>query len=205
MGFSFLEKLFSRPWFVLILIGFSVFTIYSNIYNSPFVFDDEPRIVENKNIKNLSNYLSPSKLLKPRAVVDLTFALNYRFDNLNVFGYHLTNFAIHAINAILIWWLVLMTFSTPIIKENPIHKHTQILALFAGLLFVSHPIQTQAVTYIVQQLAALATMFYLLTLAFYTQGRLKNNKYGFFTAAGITAVLGMLTKEIVFTLPFILI
>ena len=47
------------------------------------------------------------------------------------------------------------------------------IPLAAALLFVSHPIQTQAVTYIVQRLASLATLFYLLSLVMYITWRLR--------------------------------
>jgi Tfp pilus assembly protein PilF len=84
------------------------------------------------------------------------------------------------------------------------------MALFAALLFVSHPLATQSVTYIVQRLASLATLFYLLSLALYVKGRLREGNKGapvFFYYAGsiLCAILGMLTKEIVFTLPFALV
>ncbi len=54
--------------------------------------------------------------------------------------------------------------------------YAQLIALFSALLFVAHPIQTQAVTYIVQRFASLATMFYLLSVVFYIKGRLVSVK-----------------------------
>jgi tetratricopeptide (TPR) repeat protein len=84
------------------------------------------------------------------------------------------------------------------------------MALFAALLFVSHPLATQSVTYIVQRLSSLATLFYLLSLALYVKGRLwEGNRgtpvYVYYAGSILCAVLGMLTKEIVFTLPFALV
>ncbi len=179
MDFSFLQKRFSSSRLVLILIGFIVFTIYSNIYNSPFIFDDEPRIVENKNIKDLSNYLSPIKLLKPRAVVDLTFALNYRFGKLNVFGYHLVNVLVHILNGFLVYFLILA-----ILKQRPEFlnstNHTtsestifsiKSISLFSAMIFVAHPIQTQAVTYTVQRYTSMGAMFYMGSMLFYVYAR----------------------------------
>jgi protein O-mannosyl-transferase len=100
--------------------------------------------------------------------------------------------------------------ATPIMRAQQISRHKRAIALFAALMFVSHPLATQSVTYIVQRLASLATLFYLLSLALYVKGRLgADNKDTliFFSYAGsiLCAVLGMLTKEIVFTLPFVLI
>ncbi len=81
--------------------------------------------------------------------------------------------------------------------------------MWVGLLFVSHPLQTQAVTYIIQRLASLSTMFYLASLALYLKGRLvKGSTFRsavFFAGSAIAGLMGMLTKEIVFTLPLAII
>ncbi len=179
MDVSFLEKRFSSSWLAFILIGFSVLIVYSNTYRVPFTFDDEPRITENKSIRNLSNYLSLVKLLESRAVVDLTFALNYEFGRLDVFGYHLVNVWIHILNGFLVYLLV-----SAILKQRPEisdssdlsssesqYVSIRTLSFFAAIIFVVHPIQTQAVTYIVQRYASMAAMFYMGSMLFYIYAR----------------------------------
>ena len=94
----------------LVLIALTVLIIYSNIYQCPFVFDDRRGIEENIKIRTLSNYLSVGDLLRPRAIVNVTFALNYKFGKLNVFGYHLVNVLIHSINGFLVYFLALTIF-----------------------------------------------------------------------------------------------
>ena len=176
--YSFFKNRFSIPWFVLILIGLSVLVIYSNIYNNPFVFDDVSNIVENETIRDLSNYLSPGNLLKPRAIVDLTFALNYRFGKLNVFGYHLVNVLIHILNGFLVFFLVsailkqaeFSSSSAPLITDS-LDFSIKTTSLFAALIFVVHPIQTQAVTYTVQRYTSMAAMFYMASVLFYFKAR----------------------------------
>ena len=159
----------------------------------------------------ISPMLRPGGVLYPsRPIGFLSFALNYHFHGLDVWGYHLVNLAIHIVNAVLVWWLVMLTMATPVMRGQPISRHKGAMALFTALLFVSHPLATQSVTYIVQRLASLATLFYLLSLALYVKGRLwEGNKdrrvLFFYTGSILCAVLGMLTKEIVFTLPFALI
>ena len=146
---------FLNPWFAFILIGFSVFVIYSNTYNSPFVFDDVTSIVENKNLRDLSHYFSPGNLLKPRAIVDLTFALNYRFGKLDVFGYHLVNVLIHILNGFLVFFLVSAILKQPVFSSSSAPLITDSLdfpiktiSLFAALnestvLSVKHLIDNQ--------------------------------------------------------------
>jgi protein O-mannosyl-transferase len=82
------------------------------------------------------------------------------------------------------------------------------IALFAALLFVAHPIQIQAVTYIVQRFTSMAAMFYLLSIVFYIKGRLSSRRAGKLASlccSLIFAVLAMKTKEIAFTLPVVIV
>ena len=180
MDFSIFKNRFSNPCLVLISIIFSVLIIYCNIYNNSFVFDDVPRIVENKIIRDLSNFLSPNKLLQPRAVVDFTFALNYRFGKLNVFGYHLVNVLVHILNGFLVYLLSLAIlkqrpeFSNP--TNHSVSESTKFsiesISFFSAMIFVAHPIQTQAVTYTVQRYASMAAMFYMASVFFYFKARI---------------------------------
>jgi len=166
-----------RPLAVLFLLSLLATLIYSNTFSSPFHFDDTPNIVENPQIKDLSNFLGFSG---SRAVGFLSFALNYHFNGLDVFGYHLVNLLIHIANGFLVYSLVLLLFKAsasdhgsqqlPTLNSQP--GAAPWIALVTALLFVSHPIQTQAVTYIVQRFASLVALFYLLTLVCYLKWRL---------------------------------
>ena len=98
-----------------------------------------------------------------------------------------------------------LILSTPVMKNEEISNHKRLIALVCGLLFVSHPEQTQAVTYIVQRLASMAALFYLASLCFYLKARLTRGKYISLLSWGglaVTTVLGMFSKETFYTLPF---
>ncbi|MEW6109937.1 MAG: tetratricopeptide repeat protein [Nitrospirota bacterium] len=147
-------------------------------------------------------------------------------------GYHIVNLIIHIINALLVYWFVVLTFKTSYflkITQSPHPPFTKggqgginLIALFSALLFVSHPIQTQAVTYLVQRFTSLATFFYLLSPVMYINWRLRiqnselgeqriekkqnifNLKSGFWYLASLFfTILAMMTKEISFTLPIV--
>ncbi len=68
------------------------------------------------------------------------------------------------------------------------------LPIFVALLFLVHPLQTQAVTYIVQRLTSIATMFVLLSLIFYLKFRDTTVKY-FYLMSLICALFAYKTKE----------
>src|SRR6185503_15537336 len=71
------------------------------------------------------------------------------------------------------------------------------------------PIQTQAVTYLTQRFTSLATFFYLLSVCLYLHTRLSVKEPGsralYFSLTVVSALLGMFTKQIVFTLPFMIV
>jgi len=195
----------TRPRTALLALALLAVAIYSNTFSAAFHFDDGFNIVDNPWIKNLSNFLY---LSGSRYVGFLTFALNYRFGALSVFGYHLVNLLIHIANGALVYALVRLLFraahTSPASPLSPAHA----VALSAALLFVAHPIQTQAVTYIVQRFASLAALFYLLTVIAYLKWRLSSpdskRRHLWYAAAFLATILGMKTKEITFTLPFML-
>jgi Flp pilus assembly protein TadD len=226
--------------------------VYANTFQVPFLLDDERSITQNDVIKSLANFYANSSgydFVPNRFVCYLTFALNYHFGGLNITGFHVTNLLIHLIASLLVYALLRLTFRTPYFLgetegsgsgspglADPLPsafslQPSAFIPLFAALLFVVHPIQTQAVTYVVQRMTALATMFYLLSVMLYVKARLRielkvrcqrsgekihnttEEKHSslftpdfslFFYYAGsvLAAVLAMKTKEIAFTLPF---
>jgi len=179
-----LSKLSDRKKHILSIVFIAVlaFIIYSNTFDASFHFDDTPSIVENYAIHrfDIKAILSSSS----RPVLDITFALNYYFGKLDVFGYHLVNLALHIANGILLYFILFWTINrinpkNPINSRNPINSINPInfrIPLYASLIFIAHPIQTQAVTYIVSRSSVLATTFYLLTLLLFIKAFDKESK-----------------------------
>ena len=188
---------------IIILLGI---IIYSNSFSCSFHLDDNRQIVDNVNIQDLSDVKAIWNYSQTRFSAYYSFAINYHYDKLNVWGYHLFNLIIHLINACLVYWLTLLIFSSPALKDHAILKDKKLLAFITAILFVSHPLATQSITYIVQRMASMVVMFYLLSLALYIKGRLTRKsdllKFTLFAGALISAILAMLTKENSFTLPF---
>lgn len=190
----------------LIIISLLGIIIYSNSFYCSFHFDDLLRIVQNTSIRNLADIKTWWNYYPTRPFGTFIFVLNYHFAQLDVWYWHLVNLIIHLMNACLIGWITLLIFSTPVLRDQPIARNKNILALVMALLFVSHPLATQSVTYIVQRLASTVALFYLLSIALYVKARLSNQwnivRILLFTGSFISAVIAMLTKENAFTLPF---
>lgn len=198
--------------FHLLLIAAVGLLAYSNTFEVPFQWDKK-FLPENPIIKDLGYFLEPGRAeglelystFKRRYMGYLTFAVNYRIHGLDVTGYHVLNILIHISNALFLYAIALLTFKTPLLKDSSLRGHSGRIALLAGVLFVSHPVQTEAVTYIFQRLASLCAFFYLLCVLSYARSRLSGGapgRYGFYALSLLSAVLAMKTKENAFTLPF---
>ena len=191
------------------LIAAVALVAYSNTFHVPFHFDDRPNIVNNPNIQiKVFTWDHIERLVKNtyketiRVFSYFTLALNYYFGGFNVFGYHLVNFLVHIASGVFLYWFLLLTFNLPSLKE----KYGSIsykVALFSSLIFISHPIQTQSVTYIVQRMASMAGMFYLLSLVLYVKGRLTTGRPRilYFGGMVLSYLLGVFSKENVAILP----
>ncbi len=197
-------------WSYLIVIALGTL-VYSNTFQNSFHLDDFPSITNNFSIRHLDDWGEVWAFWPSRFITYLSIALNYHFSRLNVFSYHLFNLMVHLGSALLVRQLVLLTFLTPGMKNERNATRAGVVALFAALLFVAHPIQTQAVTYIIQRAALLATFFYLAALIFYIRSRLaegrgeqKISRHYLYCASLISAIFAMFSKETAISLPFMI-
>lgn len=200
-------------FFALAAICLAVIITYANSLNGPFVYDDLRAIIQNESIR-IEN-LSPSSLSLAaftgasarRPVAGLTLALNYYLGGYSVRGYHIVNTIIHILNGILVYFLCLVLFRRFRISEiegdpgflSPLNAG----AVFASLVFVLHPVQTQAVSYLIQRMASLSTMFYLLSFIFYAAGRERSgrSRWIFLGASLVSWIMALGSKEIAAVLP----
>ena len=199
-----IEKVFEGKRFHLIagsLIAILTLIVYSNTFHASFHFDDTQQIVENYKIRNLSNL--PDIIDDQRGIAMAAFAINYAIGGLNVVGYHIVNLAIHIVNGILLYLLIFLTLD----RIDSLKDKAKKLAIYTALLFTVHPIQTQAVTYIVQRMEILASMFILIGILLFIKGAETEKIYVRVLLYGTVAfsyLLGFYSKEIAITLPAII-
>ena len=170
----------------LLLFGLIV-ACYANTFHVPWYFDDLLRIVNNTAI-HISE-LSPTEILKSayyhvdqpgsrgilhRPVSMITFGLNWFFYGNDVAGYHVVNLMVHFLTALVLYRTLkaLLQFPPRSCRDD---ERTQFIALVATVLWALHPIQTQAVTYIVQRSTSLAALFFLTAIYLYIVGRQSSN------------------------------
>ena len=180
--------------------------IYANALSGPFVLDDQDTIVMNEQIRQL---WPPSVVLFPalelpvagRPVVNVSFAVNYALGGLDVRGYHLVNIAIHIACALLLFGIVGRTLNLPSLRERFGPRSTD-LAFAVALIWLVHPLLTDAVDYITQRTELMLGFFYLLTLYAGIRGHLESK---WRVVAVIACVLGMASKESMVTAPLMIV
>ncbi|MBB5347678.1 tetratricopeptide repeat protein [Desulfoprunum benzoelyticum] len=190
---------------------------YSNTLSTDWHLDDFPNIIENEKLHLTSFNLDSinqvffahpreeGRLFRP--VAYLSFALNWYLGADNVFGYHLVNILFHWGTAVLLYLVVLQLLETPVLQKRSISTKHQ-AALLTALLWAMNPVQTQAVTYIVQRMAVLATLFFLAAFLCYLMGRRdrpRMKQFYWFLAGLVCFVLSLGSKENVITLPAVLV
>jgi tetratricopeptide (TPR) repeat protein len=204
------NKLVLPPLGIFLLFVVIGFLLYSNTLDSPFVFDDIARIKDNPDIRltdlSLQNILQAAfgdNSSKSRPIGNLTFALNYYFNRYNVSGYHAVNISIHILTGFFLFLFLQITLKLPAVQAR--YKHPQIIAFFAAMIWLAHPIATQSVTYIVQRLNSLAALFFVLSFYLFVRGRLAEQparKWSWFGAAALSWALALGCKQNAATLPF---
>jgi len=199
--------------FTFIALFIALIIIYGNSFHSQFHFDDIPNIVNNpnahltslswENIKNAFYVTINGQKYLTRPLTRFTFALNYLIDGTNVFGYHIVNFAIHYLAAIFLFLFIYNTLQLPLLNER-YGKTAYNIALFSVFFWATHPIQVTAVTYIVQRMASMAGMFYIMAMYFYLKGRMASGvgkRINYFALCSVAAIFSFTSKENTAMLP----
>ena len=202
------KKFFS--FFALFIL---VLVTYSNTFDVPWHFDDTSNILKNKplhlselsieNIKNtfFASYDGKGRLYRPIAC--FSFALNYYLHGENVFGYHIVNFVTHVLSACFLFLFIYYTLNLTTIKTK-FHSNAYFIALLSTAFWAVNPVQSQAVTYVVQRMTSMAGLFSIMSMYFYLKARvsvLKNQKMLYFAGCCLFGALALGSKENTIMLP----
>jgi hypothetical protein len=199
--------------FTILLIAGVAYLAYSNTFQSPFTLDDDHNILSNPyvQIDNLSfAELSQAATKSPnrrRWLPNISFAVNYYFDKYDEWGYHLINLIIHILNGITLYFLAKITISKSVGATPQVPSKE--IALLTALLWTLHPVQTNAVTYIVQRMTSMETLFFLLSMLCYVYGRKEHQrtlgKSLLFLMCLLFGLMAIFSKENAVMLPFMII
>jgi protein O-mannosyl-transferase len=121
----------------------------------------------------------------------MSHALDCQLFGLDPGGHHLVSLALHVLNVVLLAWLLIAATKAPI------------RSLLVAALFAIHPLNVESVAWIAERKNVLSTLFFLLAL--YAYGRyVRNPGWGRYLAVVACFLLGLMSKPMVVTLPFVL-
>lgn len=204
-GYRLIRESVAMQCLLLAVLGL---LFYGNTFDVPFYFDDFTSIRDNPVIQGIGNLPALFAYSPQRFIGYFSFALNYQVNGYEVFGYHLINLLIHILASFSVLLLTRQLAQLSTRQEGTTSDWLRRdLPLLVALLFLAHPLQTQAITYIAQRLAALSALFFLSSTVCYLAFRT--------TADGVTrilnlggfvlfALLALFTKQNAVTLPAIL-
>ena len=211
---------------------------YGNSFSAPFVFDSATIIAYNPTIHHLGTAWRPphdGSTVDGRPLLNLSLAVNYAISGTQVWSYHALNLLIHVLAGLTLFgvarrtlrWSALppMRLSTGDAAQRIEGKalHPLIIAFAVALLWTLHPLQTDAVTYVIQRAESMMGLFYLLTLYCFIRGAEEGNNRQqsafarrsratadseagggmWFWFSVVCCLLGMATKEVMVSAPVI--
>jgi hypothetical protein len=211
----------------IVVIAAASFFVYANALLGEFVFDDLSMVVNNHWITD-TRYLydifttsfwtfSDEKELSKyyRPMVHLVLLIDYHIFGLKSWGMHLGNLCLHTLNSVLVFGLatrLLRDDSEP--APGPPRSPDLLPCLCAGLLYATHPIHTEVVSWVSAVSEVSFSTFYLLSLYFYVstvQGReYAPDRRGVlppwtYALSVFFFFLGTLSKETAVTLPLVIV
>lgn len=192
----------SRPlwtvWSFVLVLSFALLAWWHS-FEGALILDDFPWIVENRSIQPPTSVREI--LLNPRPLLNATLAANYAVCGPAIFDYHVVNLAIHALAALALFGVLRRTLRRSQVAES-VAARADPIALLCALLWFIHPLQTQAVTYIVQRSESMMGLFLLLTL-YLAIVAFESGRPGWRVAAVVACVLGMLSKPTMVVAPLV--
>lgn len=200
-----------RFWRVALLLAAGVALAYGNTLRAPFILDDAAVITENATLRSLwplSGPLSPPNGGLPvsgRPLVNLSYAINHAISGEAVWSYHAGNALIHLLSGLVLFAVLRRTLARPVVTQR-LRGSAEAIALAVSALWVLHPLQTAAVSYLSQRSELLVSLLYLLVL--YAVGRAAEGEgtragrwWG--GAAVVACLAGMASKEVMVSAPVV--
>lgn len=185
---------------------FLTFAAYANSLFGVFHFDDIT-ILEDAHLERLSTFLSHlDHTIRP--VSKLTFLIDRGLYGENPLGYHLLNLLLHFGSGLVLFTILSIRLSRPDINPSSRYRGFPVIPFWTALLFLTHPLGTETVTYVSGRPTGLATFFYLASFYWFILFRETKQKakgrLSLYSGSLLCFILSLLSKEIAVTLPGII-
>lgn len=173
---------------VALILVTVVCSVYGGTWAHGFALDDYFHILSNPALRTWAGVVRsvlhptyPGNLYRP--VPLLTYAVTYQLVQLNPLLFHLSNLALHALVAFMVWELLRVLFDEKV-------------GLFSALIFAVHPLHTEAVVNVVGRAELLSATFVLVALRLAISEAIWSKRRGVLTS--LMFFLGLCSKESAF-------
>lgn len=178
-------------WLTLTVLCALIIMIYMPGINAPFYLDDYSSIIENPAITG-NDWSAIWAQYASRIIGYASFAANISVLDNQPASLRLVNIIVHMLMSINVFFLTKIIVSHQRSKISS--EHAVFIACIAAFIFAVHPLNTSAVTYIVQRLASLAAVFYIFSLIAYFMAR-QSKKNLWWLLCFISIFSAVLTKQ----------
>ena len=161
----------------ILLITLFLCSAYSNTFSSPVVLDDFHTFVFEENVQSkelsLTTFVALSRTIfgLQRWIPMLSFSLDLKIGGGEIFFFHLTNLIIHILCTLAVLFMIFNLCQVEIAGGRDYTVSPIYYAIWVAGLWALNPVQTNAVTYLVQRMASIQAFFFVSTVAFYLLGR----------------------------------
>lgn len=185
-------------------LALMVLVAYAPLWNASYIWDDDAYVTSNVTLRSPAGltriWFELGAVPQYYPLVHTTFWIEYRLWNLEPLGFHVTNVALHATCAILLWRL-LTRLNVP-------------GAWLAAALFAVHPVEVETVAWITERKNVLSLALALVSLLCYLRFEPPTSvasdapqsaaRWAWYAAAFLCFVGAMLSKTVVASLPAVL-
>jgi Flp pilus assembly protein TadD len=181
-----------------LLIVAATLAIYNPVNGHPFVnYDDDRYVTENSHVRAGLSWdtvrwaFTSTEQANWHPLTWISHELDYQLFGLNPAGHHFTSLLIHAMNAALLF--LLLVWAT----------RRTLPSLFVALLFALHPVAVESMAWVAERKNVLSTLFFLAALAAYGWYA-RNPNWRRYLAVTALFACSLMSKPMAVTLPFVL-
>jgi len=181
-----------KPWLLALLLVISTFVAYQPVWRAGFIWDDDDHLTANPAMTaphGLRMIWSSLAVSRYYPLTLTTFWIQRRVWGLNPLPYHLVNVALHAINGVLVYF-VLRRLRIP-------------AAWLAAMLWVLHPVNVESVAWVTELKNAQSGVFFFLALLCFLQGNAAPQRR-WYVMSLVCGLAALVSKPSTVVLPLVL-
>lgn len=167
--------------------------------NSPFYLDDVDFLARKPTIRSID---SAWRIMPTRRVCAVSFAVDYQLHGLNPTWFRVTNITIHAVAGLVLFGIIRRTLAQPGIAGFLAERATLIAAI-AAAAWTLHPLQTGAVTYVVQRFESLMGCAFLVAIYALLRSAISTRPWPWHCVGLLAVAIGSQSKEIMAVFPIV--